>query len=289
MTRDRSPPTREIGSCLAPTHDRDYILSTTVVGAADSANADLRPTTLHADPFLPVSRTGRFPRRCLVRSSFKISIAISILLSACGGGDSEEQVLRGFFDAVQKGDRAALERVSLAGFDGKLESWEIIERGTESEAPFQLADLEARLEAKRNELSAQRKENASFVSDNRETYDAYKTKYAEDPSSPFQGALLSFHEQLQEKQTRLAQLEVDAEQLALEVEALEKAATMSLSTPVDTSFEGQVKVKPLQVRVNDGSGDKTYAIVLQRYELVDTEQNRTPTARWIIAEIQPHS
>jgi hypothetical protein len=225
----------------------------------------------------------------MVRSSFKTSIALSILLSACGGGDTEDQVLGAFFDAVQKSDQAGVERVSLVGFGDKLQSWEIIERGTESETPFQLADLEAQLEAKRNELTAQRRENQSFVSDNRETYDSYKAKYAEDPSAPFQGALLTFHEQLQEKQTKLAQLEVDADQLALDVEALKKAATMSLSTPVDTSFEGQVKVKPVQVKVNDGSGDKTYAVVLHRYELVDTEQNRTPTPRWIIAEIQPHS
>jgi hypothetical protein len=224
-----------------------------------------------------------------VRSYFKTLIAVSILLSACEGGDPEEQVLRAFFSAVQKGDRAGVERVSLAPFDGTLESWEIIERGPESEAPFQLADLEAQLEAKRNEVSDQRQGNASYISDNRDTYDSYKKKYAEDPSAPFQGALLAFHEQLQERQTRLAQLQADAEQLAFDVEALKNAATLSLSTPVDTSFEGQIKVKPLQVRINDGSGDKTYAIVLQRYELVDTEQNRAPTPRWIIAEIQPHS
>jgi hypothetical protein len=224
-----------------------------------------------------------------VRSSFNALIATSFLLSACGGGDPEEQVLRSFFNAVQKGDKVGVDQVSLAPFDGKLESWEIIERGPESEAPFGLKDLEAQLETKRSEVTAQRQGNTSFVSDNSDTYDAYKAKYAEDPSAPFQGALLTFHEQLQEKQGRLAQLQVDAEQLELEVEALKKAATMSVSTPVDTSFEGQVKVKPIQVKVNDGSGEKTYAIILHRYELVDTKQNRTPTPRWIIAEIQPNS
>jgi len=222
-----------------------------------------------------------------VRSFFKILIAISLLLSACGGGDPEAQVVGAFFSAVQKGDRAAVDRVSLAAFDGKLESWEIVERGPESEAPFQLADLEAQLKTKRDEVEAQRKGNASFISDNSDTYESYKSKYAEDPSAPFQGALLAFHEELQQRQGRLAQLRADADQLALDVEALKNAATLSLSTPVDASFEGQIKVKPLQVRINDGSGDKTYTIVLQRYELVDSGQNRTPTPRWIIAEIQP--
>ncbi len=223
-----------------------------------------------------------------MRSFFKVLVGISILLSACGGGDPEAEVLGTFFSAVQKSDRAGAERVSLAPFDGKPESWEIVERGTESEAPFQLADLEAQLESKRDEVKAQKDGNASYIGDNSDTYEAYKRKYAEDPSAPFQGALATFHQELQERQGRLAQLQADSDQLALDVEALKNAATLSLSTPVDTSFEGKIKVKPLQVRVNDGSGDKTYTIVLQRYELVDTEQSRTPTPRWIVAEIQPH-
>jgi hypothetical protein len=254
-----------------------------------SRKHDLRLTTQHADRSLPVEPYGAFARRCLVRSFFKTIIAISILLSACEGGDPEEQVLGAFFSAVQKGDQVGVQRVSLATFDGKPQSWEIVERGPESDAPFQLTELEAQLKSKRDEVTAQREGNASFISDNSDTYEAYKKKYAEDPSAPFKGALLAFHEQLQERQKHVAQLEADADQLGLDVEALKNAATLSLRTPVDTSFEGQIKVKPLQVSVNDGSGDKTYTVVLHRYDLVDTAQNRTPTPQWIIAEIQPHS
>ncbi len=220
-----------------------------------------------------------------MRSFFKVLVGISILLPACGGGDPEAEVVGAFFSAVQKGDRAGAERVSLAPFEGEPESWEILERGTESEAPFQLADLEAQLQSKRDELKAQKDGNATFISDNSDTYEAYKSKYAEDPSAPFQGALATFHQELQERQGRMAQLQADSDQLALDVEALTNAATLSLGTPVDTTFEGKIKIKPLQVRINDGSGDKTYTILLQRYEL--TAQNRAPTPRWIIAEIQP--
>jgi hypothetical protein len=236
---------------------------------------------------VPFRLSRTVPRRYLVRSFFKILIAISILLPACGGGDPEAEVVGAFLSAVQKGDRAGVERVSVASFDGKPESWEIVERGAESEAPFQLADLEAQLKSKRDEVTAQRNGNASFISDNLDTYEAYKKKYAENPSAPFQGSLLAFHKQLQDRQARLGQLQADADQLALDVEALKSAATLSLSTPVNTSFEGKIKVKPLQVRINNGSGDATYTVVLHRYELVDTDQNRTPTPRWIVAEIQP--
>ncbi len=92
---------------------------------------------------------------------------------------------------------------------------------------------------------------------------------------------------MQERQAHLAQLQADADQLALDVEALKKAATLSVSTPVDTSFAGKIKVKPLQVKVKEATGDKTYTVVLQRYELTITDQPRSPTPRWIIADIQP--
>lgn len=224
-----------------------------------------------------------------MRNILIVAITGSVLLSACGSGDPEEQTLDAFFSAVQEGDQAGVERVSLTAFDGTVESWEILERGTESAGPFPLAELEAELENKRNEARRQREENATFVSDNRDTYDAYTRKYAEDPSASFEGELAAFHEQLQERQGLVAQLEADAEQLAFDVEALKDAATLSLSTPVDGNFEGQIKVKPLQVRINDGSGDETYTVVLQRYELTDTRQERPLRPRWIIAEIQPNS
>ena len=230
-----------------------------------------------------------FPKEVSVRTIFILAVAIPVLLSACDSGDPEAQTLGAFFSAVQKGDQAGVQLISLATFDGTVESWEIVARGTESEGPFQLAELEEELDNTRNEVRVQREQNARFIGDNRDTYDAYTRTYAEDPSAPFQGELATFHEQLQARQGLVAQLEVDAEQLSIDVRALTNAATLSVRTPVGETFEGQIKVKPLEVRINEGSENKTYTVVLHRYELTDTRLNRTPTPRWIVAEIRPGS
>jgi hypothetical protein len=212
-----------------------------------------------------------------------VVLAVALVLPACGSGDPELDTIDAFFSSIQEGDQVAIARVSIVEFDGTPESWEILERGAESEAPFHLVDLEAELEEKRREVRDKRSENSNFVSDNRETYDAYIAAYNENPSAPFQGELATFHEQIQENQRQLAQSEVDAEQLALDVEALKNVATLSLGTPVDENFEGQIKMKPLQVRVNED----TYTMTLHRYDLVDSRLGRAPTPRWIVAEIQP--
>lgn len=222
-----------------------------------------------------------------MRRFFEVLIALSALLLACGGGDPEKQVVDAFFSAVKDGDPAGVERVSLIPFEGQAETWEIVERGPESEAPFQLKELEAQLRSKRNEVNVQRSDISSFISDNRETYEAYTRQYAENPSAPFEGEIAAFNEQLRAMQTRVGELEAEAEQLGYDVEALRNAASRSLSTPVDANFEGTVKVKPLQVKVNDGSSDTTYTVVLQRYELVRTDQNTSLTPRWLVAEVQP--
>ena len=107
-----------------------------------------------------------------MRTIFILAVAILVLLSACGSGDPEAQTVDAFFSAVQKGDQAGVALVSLATFDGTVESWEIVERGTESEGPFQLAELEEELDNMRNEARVQREQNARFISDNRDTYDA---------------------------------------------------------------------------------------------------------------------
>lgn len=221
-----------------------------------------------------------------MRRFFEALVAISALLLACGDADPEKQVVDSFFTAVKDGDAAAVERVSLIPFEGQAETWEIVERGPESEAPFELADLEAQLRSKRTEVDAQRSDISTFISDNRETYEAYTRQYAEDPSKPFTGELEEFNEKLRAMQTHVGELESEAEQLGYDVEALRNAASRSLSTPVDSSFEGTVKEKPLQVKVNDGSGETTYTVVLQRYELVDTEQGRSLTPRWLVADVQ---
>ena len=53
----------------------------------------------------------------------------------------EEQVLNTFFTALQNGDADALARVSLAPFEGDVESWEIVAVGPEARKPFALPEL----------------------------------------------------------------------------------------------------------------------------------------------------
>ena len=59
-----------------------------------------------------------------------------------------------------------------------------------------------------------------------------------------------------------------------------------MNTAVNEKFAGDVKGKVLQLKVHDGSAEKSYTFKLERYELVDKERNMSPIARWIITDIK---
>ena len=220
-----------------------------------------------------------------MRSLSKISLVAAVFVFAsCGESDPEQELMNSFFTAVQEGSEDGVKRVSLAPFDGNVVSWEIVESGEETEGPFGLKALEDQLEAKRDEIRAQRDSNADFLANNREMYDRYKNEY--DPSKPFTGALLAFHEEWQAKQAQQQQLEADADQLSFDVRAMKDTAQMSVAGDVTSEFEGHITGKQLKLKVNDGSADKTYTFHLIRYDLTDPKSTIPPTARWIISEIQ---
>ena len=71
--------------------------------------------------------------------------------------------------------------LSLAKFPGDVESWELVEIGAESRAPFTLPELHEKLAKKRSELRIETEKNSNFAGDNKSLFDEYQKKHAENP------------------------------------------------------------------------------------------------------------
>ena len=220
-----------------------------------------------------------------MRSLRKMSVAVAIVvLVSCSG--QEQQVLSNFFEAVKGGDAAALASVSLAAFEGGVETWELVEMGPESVAPFELPGLHEQLMKKRSEIKIENGTNANYAGDHRELFDEYKKKKAEDTDSMFEGELGEFQTEWEKRMEAQSKLEEEEEEINAIIKALKSAAGLSLNTSVSEKFDGNVKGKELHLKVNDGSAEKGYVFMLRRYELADKEKNITPMSRWIITEIK---
>ena len=215
----------------------------------------------------------------------KLSFAVAVIvLASCSG--QEQQVLDSFFQAVQGGDEVAVASLSLAGFEGEVETWELVEMGEESVAPFELPGLHEQLMKKRSEVKLKNDMNANYAGDHRELFDEYKKKKAEDPEAMFDGELGEFQTEWEVRMEAQSKLEKEAEEILEVVKSLKFAAGLSLNTSINEKFDGSVKGKELHLKVNDGSSEKGYVFRLERYELMDKERNLTPMSRWIITEIK---
>ncbi len=220
-----------------------------------------------------------------VRSLRKISIAGAVVvLASCSG--QEQEVLSSFFQAVQGGDEAAVASVSLAAFDGTVETWELVEVGPESVAPFELPGLYEQLMKKRSEIKIVNETNANYAGDHRELFDEYKKKRAEDAEAMFEGELGEFQTEWEKRMESQSELEEEAEEINAIMKVLKSAAGLSLSTSINERFAGDVKGKEIHLTVNDGSADKGYVFMLRRYELADAQRNIKPMSRWVITEIK---
>jgi len=220
-----------------------------------------------------------------VRSLRKMSFAVAIVvLASCSG--QEQQVLSSFFQAIQGGDETTAARVSLATFEGEVESWEIVEVGPETVAPFELPGLHEQLMKKRSEIKLENGTNANYAGDHRDLFDEYKKKKAEDPDAMFEGELGEFQTEWEKRMESQGKLEEEEEEITAIMNVLKSAAGLSLSTSINEKFDGNVKGKELHLKVNDGSAEKGYVFMLRRYELTNKESTLTPMSRWIITEIK---
>ena len=220
-----------------------------------------------------------------MRSLRKMSIAGAIVvLASCSG--QEQQVLSNFFQAVQGGDEAAVANVSLAAFDGTVETWELLDMGPESVAPFELPGLHEQLMKKRSEVKIENGTNANYAGDHRELFDEYKKKKAEDAEAMFEGELGEFQTEWEKRMEAQSKLEEEEQEITAIIKVLKSAAGLSLSTSINERYAGDVKGKEIHLTVNDGSADKGYVFMLRRYELADAERNIKPMSRWIITEIK---
>jgi len=191
-----------------------------------------------------------------------------------------------FFTAVQNGDEEALARVSLAAFDGNVDSWELVEMGPEAKTAFALPALYEKLMKKRSEVRVETEKNAFYAEDHRDMYEQYKKKKAKDPEHVFTGELATFQAEWEARMEEQKELEEEAERLAKETKALKEAAGLSLNTRVNEKFDGDVLAKKVRLKVSSDSAEKTYTFKLERYVLADKEHNLSPMARWVIADIE---
>ena len=200
----------------------------------------------------------------------------------------EQHLIDVFLAAVRDGQKEVIAGVSMVNLpDADVQSWEIVEVGPESTEPYRLGELNTAFFDAVKAYDAKAEENDRFLNDNQKNALRYQAEIKKNPEYKFtNGAMAEFQKVWEGKLEELKDLE--GKLLAAE-ETLKRERErifMSASIPLKDTFEGDVAVKKVRVSVNGGSGSKTYAFTLRKYNIVDSETGVTPMAKWIISEIE---
>ena len=216
-----------------------------------------------------------------------VCFGLVILVSACGG--AEQEVLRKFFQATIDEDTSTVAAVSLVSLPGvAVQSWDVVEVGPTTSAPFKLGELRGRAETAKLERDAQFAIFSDFRLANYSDLLLIEERLEQNPSYPFKGKLADLHAEYQFYRKERAGLELDLREIKTAMVDEKKPARKSVMSSDDIElFDGEVFTREVLVDVETVSGSKTaYVFTLRKYELTNLQNDFTPPSRWIIVSIR---
>jgi len=200
----------------------------------------------------------------------------------------EEHVIDAFLAAVRDGREEVIAGVSMVNLpDADVQSWEIVEVGPESTEPYRLGELNTAFFEAVKAYETKAEEDDRFLNDNQDNALRYQAEIRKNPDHKFtSGSMAEFQKVWEGKLEELKDLEGKLQAAEETLKRERELIFMSASIPLKDTFEGEVAVKKVKVSVNGGSGSKTYALTLRKYNIVDSETGVKPMAKWIINEIE---
>ena len=203
---------------------------------------------------------------------------------SCGG--QEQGAIDTFLKAVKDKDDSARGAVSSVDFPGELNSWKVVDTGTEATESFRLPELQRQVQATKSDYDTHLEKRGYLMRDNARLYKEHKAKLEENPDFQFKGELAEFDEQWKKSLQEEQELEGKMQEANAAMQRERSTATVSImGGSVTETFEGEVLIREALVNVDD----KPYKFTIRKYNLVDKTTNNQPRSRWIVTDIRKQS
>ena len=214
-----------------------------------------------------------------------VSAAVLGLLACMGG--IEKQLLSRFFVSCGAGDNATVANISLVQFPGVCESWEILEIGPERSEPFRVPELRRQIAEAKHERDLQYERGKNFLEDNYNSIEKIQIQLEENPDHEFTRQLgdvqVAWEKTIQERKD----LERKMQDIKRDLERELRIVSMTMmSSPEIKGLDGNVTTKEVLLNVTTGGEEKPFAFILQKYNLINKEDDKAAASRWIIIDIQ---
>jgi hypothetical protein len=215
-----------------------------------------------------------------------LAISTSLLVFSCRG--PEEEFLAKFFAAVRIGDHVTLAGMSVVGFSGPVDSWEVLEIRPEKREPFRLAELRRRAVEADDEVEEQFVEFSEFRKRNLEEFEMIRDRLDEQPEYRFRGKWGEIQAEWERFRDRHEDLYLRRLNIRQEIDRETILAKMSLMSSEEIDrLKGEIVIKDVLLTVKTSEmGETTYLFTMRRYDLVNRETEFQPPSRWIITSIE---
>jgi len=237
--------------------------------------------------------------RVTVKRSLIVITALIVgsgLLTACGGGGEEDQLVRAFFQASRFNDRSTVGNMSMVFFppdeEGIASSPSIDAMGEEQRVPLGMQDLSSALESSREAEDAFREEKKMYQDENEEAITrVIEAQRAEEDVAGADEEIQEMWNSLVDEERSYAQQVSDATAELNRAVQIANASVFDPSNPIDvTAYDGEIITKDLTVTASvekDGSStDRTFVITIQMVEIQGGESDEVVPSRWIITSLE---
>jgi len=237
--------------------------------------------------------------RVTIKRSLIVITALFVgsgLLTACGGGGEEDQLVRAFFQASRFNDRATVGNMSMVFFppeeEGIASSPSIDSMAEEQRVPLGMQDLNVALESAREAEEAFRGEKKIYQDENEEAIGrVIEAQRADEDVDGDDEEIRDMWNNLVNQERDHAREVSDSTAALNRAVQLANASVFDPSNPIDvTAYDGDIITKELTVTVSlekDGSSsDRTMVMTIQKAEIVGGENNELVPSRWIITALE---
>jgi hypothetical protein len=220
------------------------------------------------------------------RIHFYLTLSASLLFVTCRG--PEEEFLAKFFDAVRSGDHVTLAGISVVGFSGPVDSWELMEIRPEAREPFRLAELRRRAIDAEDEVEQQFVEFSEFRKRHLEAFEMIRDRMDAQPEYRFRGEWGEIQEEFERFRDRYDDLSLRRQNIRRDIDRETMLAKMSLMSAEEIDrLRGEIVIKEVLLKVmTPETGERTYVFTLRKYDLFNRETEFKPPSRWIITSIE---
>lgn len=211
------------------------------------------------------------------------ALAGALLAVACG--HPEQRVIDQYFNAVNAQDNQTLSSFAVVKFEGKVDSWEIVQVSPETRTAVTLPQLVAKVKEIDQQIADNKKAASQYFLDNPKVVQVQELQRKEAKIPAGLQAIAAEWEKFNQKDRELKKALAEAKEA---VDRERRNVQLSVGELQDVeSLPGEMSAKSVELTLTIGGAARGYVMGLRKYDLQPSGQAGRIVSRWVVHSLEP--